>query len=159
MKEQELERAMEFAARQSREPRAVFILLDADDDLPCILGPQLLEKARKIRSDIPSGVVLANREYEAWFLAALPSLAGQRGIAPNPEVIDDPEKNRDPKGILRRSMSGIGSYSPVVDQPALTALFDLKMARKRSPSFDKCWRVIENLFQTALGGNFSGVES
>jgi hypothetical protein len=149
-KTQELERAMELAARQSLEPRAIFILLDADDDPPCILGPQLLEKARQIRPDIPSGVVLANREYEAWFLAALPSLAGRRGIADHPDIIDDPEKNRDPKGILRRFMTGIGSYSPVVDQPALTALFDLEMARKQAPSFDKCWRVVENLFQTVF---------
>ena len=28
----------------------------------------------------------------------------------------------------------------------MTAMFDMQLARKHSPSFDKCWREIERLF-------------
>ena len=57
-----------------RRPDAIFVLLDADADDPTILGPQLLDRARKsVPAGFPIGVVLARREYEAWFLAAYPS--------------------------------------------------------------------------------------
>ena len=76
IKQGELERAIELSIRQSKPPRIIFILLDADDDPPCIFGPKLLDRAYKARSDIMLGVVLANREFESWFLSSLGSLQG-----------------------------------------------------------------------------------
>lgn len=40
-----------------------------------------------------------------------------------------------------------GSYRPTADQAALTAAFDMEMARHRSPSFDKMWRAVAALLQ------------
>ncbi len=37
------------------------------------------------------------------------------------------------------------SYSPSTDQPALTAVFDMDVARKRAASFDKLYRAVESL--------------
>jgi len=71
-----LENAVELAARQLRSPRAILILIDADDDCPAQLGPKLLARAQAAHSDVPIAVVLAKREYEAWFLAAIESLQG-----------------------------------------------------------------------------------
>jgi len=146
VKSNELEKAVEFAANSVQPPRGVLILIDADDDCPAELGPELLARARKARSDVSIGVVLAKYEYEAWFLASLQSLAGKRGLPANPPVVADSESIRDAKGYLTRLMPRTRAYSPRHDQPALTDRFDMQMARKRSPSFDKCWREIERLF-------------
>ncbi len=35
------------------------------------------------------------------------------------------------------------TYSPTQDQPALTTVFDLNVARAASPSFDKCHREVD----------------
>jgi hypothetical protein len=145
VKPNELERAIELAARQMKPPRAILILIDADDDLPCVLGPELLRIAKQKRSDVPIGVVLANREFESWFLAAIGSLAGRRGLQQNLPPINHVESIRDAKGELKHLMHGEGAYSPVIDQPALAAIFDMAMARRNSDSFDKCWREMERL--------------
>ena len=151
VKPNELEKAVDFAARQVRPPRAVLVLIDADDDCPAELGPQLALRAKQARSDVTTGVVLAKREFEAWFLAAIESLGGRRGLDLNLKAISSPESIRDAKGALTRKMAGSQAYSPVADQPALTAAFDMQLARRQSPSFDKCWREIELLFAEASG--------
>jgi hypothetical protein len=77
-----IEYYVDLAARA--RPDGILVMLDADDE--CIerakqpsrkkpgLGPELLERARKVAPHIPIEVVVANREYEAWFLAALSNL-------------------------------------------------------------------------------------
>jgi len=149
VKANELEKAVEFAARQVRPPRAVLVLIDADDDCPAELGPLLMARARGARSDVPAGVVLAKREFEAWFVAAIESIGGHRGLAQDLKVVSDPESIGDAKKTLTRSMAGSRAYSPVGDQPALTAVFNMQLARRRSDSFDKCWREVERLFAQA----------
>jgi hypothetical protein len=146
----ELERAVELAARLTKPPRAILILVDADDDPPCLLGPTLLERARASRPNDSVGVVLAKREFESWFLAAIESLCGRRGLPADLQPIPDFENIRDAKGRLTSLMHGSGVYSPTPDQPALTALFDMNLARQRSASFDKCWREIERLLAEAV---------
>jgi hypothetical protein len=150
VKQGEVERAVELAARRAQPPRAILILVDAEDDLPCVLGPDLLARASSARRDIPVAVVLAKREFEAWFLAAMESISGRRGLRPNLAPVADPEAIRDAKGLLTKSMEGTRAYSEVLDQPALTATFDIELARKRSDSFDKCWREVVRLLQAPV---------
>jgi hypothetical protein len=84
-------------------------------------------RSARIRSMVPRGGRLA-----AW--SARPS---RRPRSPaTPEVI------RDAKGWLGDRMPR--GYSPTADQPALTELFDLELARK-SPSFDKLVRELTRL--------------
>lgn len=52
----------------------ILVLFDADDDCPKDLGPILEGWARETAGGRPCAVVMANREYEAWFLAG-PSVA------------------------------------------------------------------------------------
>jgi len=151
VKPHELERAVELAARKLTPPRAILILMDADDDPPCILGPELARRARDARSDVPVGVVLANREFESWFLAAIESLRGHRGLAAELPPIQSIESIRDAKGKLTSLMQRSLVYSPIPDQPALTALFDMSLARSRSDSFDKLWREMERLLAETVG--------
>ena len=147
----ELERVVELTARQLQPPRALLILIDADDDCPAELGPRLLQRAKAARPDVSIGLVLAKREYEAWFLAAIESLHGQRGLECESVTIPDPEGPRDAKKALNGCMKEGRTYSPRIDQAALTARFDMELARRHSPSFDKCWREMARLLSEAAG--------
>jgi hypothetical protein len=138
----ELERAVEFVARQITSDDGIVILADADDDCPGQRGPELLARARNQRRDRRIAVVLARREYEAWFLAAAQSLRGSRGLPAELEELPDPEGVRDAKGWLASRMPR--GYSETLDQPAFTAIFDLDDAR-RADSFDRMYRDLERL--------------
>lgn len=144
-----LERVVAAVAEQGGPTAGTLVLLDADDDCPADLGPQLMARVHTARPDRAGSVVLANREFEAWFLAAAPSLCGQRGLAPNLTLPADAELPRDCKGWLSDRRVDGRSYKPTTDQAALTAVFDMQMARKNSPSFDKLWRDVERLLREA----------
>jgi len=149
----QLEKAVELAARRVAPDGAVLILIDSDDDCPAELAPQLLGRARQARYDLSLSVVLAKREYEAWFLAAAESIRGCRGLANNMTSPPDPEQVRGAKEWLARHMVAGHSYSATIDQPALTFLFDLDAAR-RAPSFDKCYRDVVRLIRECSARHF-----
>jgi hypothetical protein len=140
----ELERTIELAARQAGPDGCILVLLDADTACPRELAEQIRDRAAAARPDRTIRVVLAKMEYEAWFLAAAESIAGQRGIRADTTAPDDPESIRDAKGWLSDRMPRGQSYSETLDQPALTALFDMAAARRRARSFDKMWRDVES---------------
>jgi hypothetical protein len=142
VKEGELERVVSFAADRVGAGGAILVLLDADDDCPADVGPALLARARGARPDREVSVVLANRMFEAWFVAGIESLRGRRTIDPGAHRPPDPEAVANPKHWLDDRM--IHRYSPTVDQPALSAILDLKMAAT-APSFDKFVRDIARL--------------
>jgi hypothetical protein len=98
----------------------------------------------KARSDIPVSVVLAKREFEAWFLVAAESLRGQRGLPADLTGPPDPEAIRGAKEWLEARMPQGHSYDESSAQPALTAVFDMNIAR-RADSFDKCHREVVRL--------------
>ena len=99
----------------------------------------MLDRAKAARQDRIIRVVLAKREYEAWFLAAAHSVAGRRMIAKHVEPPSEPECVRGAKEWLSGHMPRGHAYSPTSGQPALTAIFDMQAARA-APSFDKLWR-------------------
>ncbi len=144
LKPGELERAVDLAGRQCGTDGAILILLDADRDCPKELASEILDRARRARGDRKIRVVLAKTEYESWLLAAMDSIAGHRGIASTATAPPDPESLPDAKGLVSRQMPAGRSYRETLDQPALTAIFDLELAR-RSPSFDKLWRDVTSL--------------
>jgi hypothetical protein len=150
----ELQRTVEIAARRVGKSGGILILLDSDDDCPASMGSELLARARVARADLPIRVILAKREFEAWFLAAAESLRSHRGLAPNLMGPSDPEAIRGAKEWLSAHMS-TGHYSARLDQPALAALFDVSAAR-RSPSFDKFVRDVTSLLFEASRGTAQG---
>jgi hypothetical protein len=145
VKDRELERAVELTARKVGEGGGILVLLDADDDLACQLGPDFSRRATEARSDRRIGVVFAVREYEAWFLAAADSLRGHRSLPADLTAPDDAEAIRGAKGWLDARM--VNGYSETIDQAKLTARFDLDRARSGAPSFDKLIREICKLLQ------------
>lgn len=102
---------------------AVLILFDGDDDCPADLGPTVQTWATAAAAGTPCHVVLAHREYEAWFLAAIESLRGRRGVRDDAEHHPDPERPRGAKEQLEARMQPGATYLETTDQPALSALF------------------------------------
>ncbi len=115
----------------------ILVLFDADDDCPKELAPTLEQWAQQAAGGTPCAVVMANREYEAWFLASIEAMRGRAAILPDAASHVDPEAPRDAKGELERRMQPGASYSPSVDQIALTAYLDLQSAYRRCRSFRK----------------------
>lgn len=120
--------------------RGILILLDADDDCPAELGPRLQRWAEHEARELPCCVVLAHREYEAWFLASLESLRGQRGIQADAAAEAAPETIRGAKERMARHLQGGAPYFETSDQPAFTARFDLAAAHRRCRSFRRLVR-------------------
>lgn len=145
----ELERAIQFAAKGTGEGGGILLLLDADRDCPANIAPQLLERAIAARPDREISVVLAKAEYEAWFLAAATSLAGRTALEGGAMAPDDPEGVRDAKGWLSARMPRGQSYRETIHQASFSATFDMDMARS-SPSFDKLWRDVSSLIDRRL---------
>ncbi len=142
MQEAEIARVVQLAAKQVGPDGRILILLDADDDCPAEVGPRILGWGRAARADRSISVVVAKREFEGWFLAASGSIAGRRELPGDLPSPSDPESIRDAKGWLGRHMGR--RYSEVIDQAALAAVFDVAVARGRSPSFDKFMREFES---------------
>lgn len=141
----ELERAVRLAALNAGGCGVVMVLLDSDDDCPATLGPELYARAvTAAGADVPVAVVLAKCEFETWFIAAVESLRGIRGLPNDVQRPAVPEDIRGAKEWLGRLMAD--SYAPTLDQVALADEMDLDAART-ADSFDKFWRETERLLQ------------
>ena len=81
----------------------------------------------------------------SWLNAVADSLRGTRSVSTDTNVPLEPESIRGAKEWLRNRMSG--PYRPTADQAAFTARFDMRLARRRSPSFDKMWRAVSTLLR------------
>jgi hypothetical protein len=117
----------------------VLVLFDADEDLPCVLAPRLIETICEECAHLDVAVVLPKPEFETWFAAAAESLTSYFDLeitAPSP----DPEAMGQRKGAVRRWMHRV--YSETIDQVRLTEAMDVKLCRSRSPSFDKLCREL-----------------
>lgn len=136
-RQDEFTRHLQLAGNKCGEDGWVFVLLDADDDCPAKRGPEILARAQAVLQHRQISVVLANREFEAWFIGAAESLNGHRGLSINPgDLHIDAETPRDAKGWLRQRMNG-GTYGETTDQPAFAAKMDLTQALNRCRSFRK----------------------
>ena len=128
-----LSKYLEMAIADREERHLVLLLRDADDKCPVELASAILGAAAGLRM-VDVLVVIAKCEYESWFIAAAPSLAGKRGL---PDDLSTPENHqliRGAKEWLSSKMGQRRSYGETVDQPAFSELMDLDMARA-NPSF------------------------
>lgn len=135
-REDEFSRVLMLAASKARAEGWVLVLLDADDDCPKELAGSIIDRARTVVPHRRISVVLAKREFEAWLIAAVDSLRGRRGLEDHLISPPDPEAIRGAKEWLARRIRS-GKYREVMDQPALTAQFDLQQASSASRSFRK----------------------
>jgi len=138
----ELERAIRLAQRIALGP--VLVILDADEDCPAILGPELKSRSIAIIPPQNVSVVIPKCDFETWFIAAAQSLSGKRGLRRELLPPSDPEAIRGAKEWLSRNMVPGRKYSPSIDQAAFVAGMDLVAARS-CRSFDRLCREIERL--------------
>lgn len=146
----ELERAVGLAVRKLQEaarndpetPELVLLLLDANSDCPAELAPLLLEAVTRVSGTRQAAVVLPNREYETWFVAAAASLEEYLELEQADREIHDADQGRHGKGWIESRWRG-AKYSETVDQVKLTARMDLGRGRTASRSFDKLCRTLE----------------
>jgi hypothetical protein len=123
----------------SEDPAFVLVIFDADEDCPARLSTTIRKSILENRSHVDVAVVIANVEFETWFVAAAESLNPWFDLS-RAKVEDDPEGARQGKAAVRRWMA---KYSETLDQPRLTATMDLRRCGQRSPSFDKLCRELE----------------
>ncbi|MGZ8217494.1 DUF4276 family protein [Methylomagnum sp.] len=135
-RDEEFRRMLKLAAGKCGDSGWILVLLDADDDCPAELGAAILDRARRVVPHRRVSVVLANREYEAWFIAAAASLDGKRGFVLPANVPVEAERNRDAKGWLKQHKTD-RCYDETTDQPAFSQIMSLEQAHGNSRSFRK----------------------
>lgn len=134
-------------ARAQPGCRAILILFDADDDCPKTEAPKLLQWATAAAAPLPCSLVMAKREYEAWFLGCAEVLLRARNVSPAQPFAGDPEAKRDAKGELEGLFGKDFHYVEKEDQPSLTALADWKLVHQRCRSFRKMAKETRRLIE------------
>ncbi len=147
VKEGKLEEAIEMAMKKRKNVGAILVLLDADKDCPAKLGPELLRRA-KHATRLPVAVVLAKREFEAWFLGSMESYRGFMGIRADAAAPENPEMVG-AKGRIEGLCQGM-QYTPSVHQAEFASRMDVSRCRERCPSFDKLLRDVEALVKAMV---------
>ena len=147
LKEKELIRYLKLAElklgqEQKYAKRAILVLFDADADLPCILAKQVLEMAAASGVQSPLFCVIANKEFETWFVASADAMPNEfsnlgGGVVETAEL--------EGRGKLWVKEHFQGHYSETADMPRLTKQMDLGLVRERCPSFDKLCRELAEL--------------
>ena len=134
---EEFSRHLQLAAAKCGDDGWILVLLDADDDCPATKSAEILAQGRIVVPHRRIAVVLANREYEAWFIAAAASLQGFRNFQTQPgDEFGEAETPRNAKGWIGERIAG-GTYHETTDQAAFSALMNLEIAHARSRSFRK----------------------
>jgi hypothetical protein len=140
-------RVLRARQRQTDVDRGfVLLLIDADEDCPRRLGPQLLARAKTARTDADIACILAKRELENWFKAAATSLAGVCGLPDDLSVPQNPEDGSGDTWLTHQKQRKERSakYTKPADAVELAQRMDLQQCRRNSPSFDKLCREFES---------------
>jgi hypothetical protein len=152
-RDEERRRYVGLAANKARDRNGhVLVLLDCDQDVggirsacPAELGPRLLQQITHLRPDVTMFVALAHKEYESWFLAALPSLRGSNGIPPDAEPPSNPEARRDAKGAISQLIRRRYRHDDEL-QTRFTSIMSLTEARQ-APSFARLYDWVAAVVQ------------
>ncbi|NUQ75513.1 MAG: DUF4276 family protein [Polyangiaceae bacterium] len=127
--------------RSERDCAAALLLRDEDDECPARRGPEAAYWVASAALSFPVAVVLAHREFEAWFLPCLDRMAGKE-IRPGLRFAEgavykgDPEAKRDVKGLLSKWFPPGKAYKPTLDQLGMTRMVDFPTLRaSKMPSF------------------------
>jgi hypothetical protein len=140
----ELARAIRVQATRVQGRGGVLVLRDGDDsDVNC---PVELAKALHPGHElvpVPIEIVVAFHEYEAWFLAAVDSLASHSAVQDDAKPPASPEGKRNAKKELELMMHE--SYHETRHQVKFSAIMDLKAAERNSRSFRRMVHAVRLL--------------
>jgi len=135
--------AVAVASRNVPGAGGVLVLLDADDDCPVDLNAKLHDAVCDSRCRVE--IVAANREFEAWFLASIPSLRQHDAVQSDAVFDADPERKRGAKEQLAKLM--VTPYREVRHQPAFCSLIDLETTWRNSRSFRRLMSAVQRLLE------------
>jgi hypothetical protein len=140
------ERGVQKAAelvRRKGDATALLLLRDEDDGCPKDLAPVAAGWLRNLSLPFPAAVVLAHREFEAFFLPCVARMAGQKlvgpggverpGLVPGSVFNGDPQSVRGVKEWLSKHMPVGRAYKPTLDQLALARMVDFRVLRVCNP--------------------------
>ena len=138
---------------RTEQPDGVLVLLDLDDGCPKQEAAKLAAEWRAHALPFPIAVVLAHREFEAWLLASLPTIARNVAELPNELTYDaEPEARRGVKKWLISQMPPGRGYKERLHQKAYAKHLDPTLAAKRSRSFRRLTTALAQLVQHAGTG-------
>ncbi len=143
-----LDRFLGYAQREE-DCGGILILLDLDECCPWDEARDLAQQIRQLNPSCPVAVVLAHREYEAWFLASLSTIAGHYGLPSGLTFPGDVEQERGVKEWLTAQMPPGKAYKETVHQVEFTTRIDLKLAHRNSRSFRRLCHAVGELVQLA----------
>ena len=143
-KQGELERYAEIVLQEGGAATRLLVLIDADNNCPAELGPQLVRRLAARFPRIHISVNVANWEFETWFIASFEAIARHSGIDASVQLPEDIESIADAKGWLEQNVIN-RRYKETDDQPAFSSQIDVPLARQRSQSFDRFCREVERL--------------
>ncbi|MER6663208.1 hypothetical protein ABT256_01565 [Amycolatopsis japonica] len=127
-----------YAAAAASRPgcKGLLVVLDADDEMPCKEGPELLQRVATI-TPVPCVIAIAERDYEDWIYASAETLE-----------IDIAEFSPAARG-LKEITNALRpeKYRKPIWQPKLTARIDFDLARSRSSSFNRFLARFDELCQ------------
>lgn len=143
-----LERFVQNAALRS-DCGAILVLMDADKGCPLKIAQDFVARVTALGTKYPVVVVIANCEYEAWFLASLDSIAGKKlenraGLPVGTTYLEpDVETLVGVKGWLNRQFPGSRKYKERFDQSPMTHLLRPDLVAPRSRSFRRLQHASE----------------
>ena len=130
---------------------AILVLLDADEDCAAELARGLAARAEQLRLRVPVAVVVADHEYEGWFIAALDANPANpvrarlnlNEPAAGPDAVDKVIRN--PKAWLEERMPSDLAYKETEDQVWLSSQIDTRLVAFRSRSFQRLQHAVTEL--------------
>ncbi|GAB4213223.1 MAG: hypothetical protein OHK0022_50060 [Roseiflexaceae bacterium] len=131
----------------------ILVLFDYEDGCPKTEAIELATAIRKLNLVYPISIVLAHREYEAWFLASLSTIAGNFDLPAGLTYDNNVEAIRGVKEWFGKNMSQTPpkAYKPTIHQEPMTKLIDIEVAMQRSRSFQRLVNAIRELVHNDLG--------
>jgi hypothetical protein len=118
----------------------VVVVLDADKDASCQLGPELLERATGAVG-VAVVIAIAEVDFEDWLYASIETLElGE----------EDWEHGKRGKTVITELLRP-AAYAKPVWQPKLTARMDIGRARDRSVSLNRLLIKVDELAAAAVG--------
>ena len=144
-----IERFIEYAS-DTPNCGGILILADSDDDCGLEWAEGMCVRCKTRGLSVPIAVVCAVREYEAWFLASLNSIRGNRirqnvSFDQRVEYIGYPENLAGVKEWITGQMPPGRAYKETSDQASMTSLIDLSLAHANSRSFRRLCHAMEEL--------------
>lgn len=145
-----------------RDCGAVLVLIDADEKKnggKCAVAQAnaLVKRVKQVGILFPVAVVVANCEYENWFLASLDSIKGknwgeQSGISADAKYEGGVEDKCNVKTWLTEHLPTVRIYREAIDQAVLTRLIDIDRAKTNSRSFRRLCHAVEEMLAAIDSG-------